>query len=246
MKKIIFVIACFILPGVVWASGDGFPLDKANIDLSNKASLQNGAKLFVNYCMGCHSLKYMSYERMARDLEMTDQQVLENLMFTDAKMGDYMTNAMPADEAANWFGVAPPDLSVSSRSRGVDWLYTYLRSFYIDEKKAMGVNNLVFKDVGMPHVLWQLGGLKKAVFKEESDHEGNAHMVFDRLETVVEGSMSDAEYDDAVRDLVAFLSYAGEPAQLVRYKLGVWVILFLVVLFVISYLLKKEYWKDVH
>jgi ubiquinol-cytochrome c reductase cytochrome c1 subunit len=246
MKKIIFAVICFMLPGMVLAAGGGFPLDKANIDLGNKASLQNGAKLFVNYCMGCHSIKYMSYQRMAQDLELSEEQVRENLMFSDAKIGDYMKISMPDADAASWFGSAPPDLSVVSRSRGVDWLYTYLRTFYVDESRAMGINNLVFKDVGMPHVLWELGGLKKAIYTEETDADGNMHQVFERFETIVEGSMSDAEYDDAVRDLVAFLSYTGEPAQLVRYSLGVWVILFLVVLFVITYLLKKEYWKDVH
>lgn len=246
MKKIIFTIICFMLPATVLAAGAGFPLDKANIDLGNKASLQHGAKLFVNYCMGCHSLKFQTWQRMAEDLELSEEQVRDNLMFGNGKIGDYMTIAMPAEEAAAWFGTAPPDLSVTSRARGVDWLYTYLRTFYVDEARDMGVNNLVFKDVGMPHVMWELDGLKKPVFREVSDAAGNVHMEFERFETIVEGSMTDAEYDDAVRDLVAFLAYTGEPAQLVRYKLGVWVILFLVVLFGITYLLKKEYWKDIH
>lgn len=249
MKKIIFAILFYALPGLSLAAGGAAcgaygACDKANIDLNNKASLQRGAKLFVNYCMGCHSAKYMSYERMSKDLGLTKEQVLENLVFNDAKIGSYMTIAMPA-QSADWFGTVPPDLSLVSRSRGDDWLYTYLRTFYVDKSRPFGVNNLVFKDVGMPHVFWELDGLKKAIFKTEK-HGEKTVKVFDRFEVVQEGSMSGAKYDQAVRDLVAFLAYTGEPAKLVRKEIGVYVILFLLVLLVVSYMLKKEYWKDIH
>jgi ubiquinol-cytochrome c reductase cytochrome c1 subunit len=219
---------------------------KANTDLHNKASLQRGVKLFVNYCMGCHSTKFMSYERMATDLELDKELVQKNLIFSDSKIGDYMDIAMPADDAKVWFGTLPPDLSVVARSRGKDWLYTYLKTFYADSSRPFGVNNLAFADVGMPHVFEGLEGLKKAVFKKEKDAQGNEVEVFDRFEMLTEGSMSAAKYDQAMLDLVNYLDYTGEPAKLVRYSLGVKVILFLIILLIPAYLMKKEFWKDVH
>lgn len=249
MKKIVLAFVFYAFPALVMASGAECGLygecDKANIDLHNKASLQRGAKMFVNYCMGCHSLKFMSYERMGQDLGLSKEQVLKNFVFNGGKIGDYMKIAMPEELAANWFGAAPPDLSLVSRSRGPNWLYTYLRTFYVDESRPWGVNNLVFKDVGMPHVLWELQGLKKAVFVEKEVH-GKKEKVFDHFETVTEGKVSGSQYDQDVTDLVAFLTYAGEPAGLVRKEIGVWVILFMVIFLVVSYQLKKEYWKDVH
>jgi len=162
-------------------------------------------------------------------------------MFTTDKFGDTMTIAMSPVDAEAWFGVAPPDLSVTARARGVDWLYTYLRSFYIDESRPFGVNNIVFPDVGMPHVLWELQGMQKAVYTE---HDG--HKVFEKFEQVTPGTMSAAEFDFAMTDLTAFLSYIGEPIQTERKRIGVWVLSFIAVFFVLAYLLKKEYWKDVH
>jgi ubiquinol-cytochrome c reductase cytochrome c1 subunit len=157
-----------------------------------------------------------------------------------------MTIAMDPQEAEKWFGVTPPDLSVTARSRGVDWIYTYLRSFYVDESRKFGVNNTVFKDVGMPHVLWQLQGAQKAVFRTEKDAAGGDVEVFDHFEPVTSGTLSAEEYDQVVRDLTAFMSYIGEPVQLKRQQMGKWVLLFIAVFFVLSYLLKKEYWKDIH
>lgn len=245
MKKTIAAFLFALLPAVSLASGGGVHLDKAHIDPTDRASQQRGAKLFVNYCQGCHSARYMRYSRMARDLGMTDQQVLDNLMLKDGKIHDTMTNAMNPADAKTWFGKTPPDLSLIARSRGADWLYTYLRTFYQDASRPMGVNNLVFKDVGMPHVLAGLQGLQQPVFKTV-EHEGKETRVIDRLELVQPGSMSPAEYDAAVRDLVNFLDYVGEPIKLERQRLGIWVLLFLAVFFVIAYALKKEYWKDVH
>ncbi len=247
MRRIIIAAIAGLWPLISAASGGGAHLEKADIDLGNKASLQRGARYYVNYCIGCHSLQYQQYQRLGEDLEIPRDLVIEDLMFGLGRIGDYMTNAMPAEEAAEWFGKAPPDLSVVARSRGSDWLYTYLTSFYADDSRPFGVNNLVFKDVGMPHVLVELQGLRKAVFETEKDEEtGQVHERFVRFEPVTEGSMSEAEYEQAVRDLVGFLTYVGEPAKLVRGKIGVWVLIYLAILFVFAYALKKEYWKDVH
>jgi len=245
MKKIIIALVALALPAMAVASGGGH-LDKADIDINNKTSLQNGVKMYVNYCLGCHSLKYMSYARMAKDLELPEELVLENLMFTGKKIGDYMTISMPSTNAEKWFGITPPDLSVIARSRGADWIYTYLRSFYADDTRPFGVNNLVFNAVGMPHVLSKLEGLKKPVYKKETSEDGKEHDVFSGYEYITSGSMTPAEYDMQIRDLVNFLVYTGEPAKLVRYDLGIKVILFLLFFLIVVYRLKKEYWKDIH
>lgn len=245
MKKIIIPFLMLLGSSLAWAS-DGPRLDKAGIDLHNEASLQRGARIFVNYCQGCHSLKYQRYQRMADDIGLTHDEVKDNMIFGDQKIGDTMTSAIHPEDAEGWFGTAPPDLSVITRARGVDWIYTYMRSFYIDEKRPFGVNNTVFPDVGMPHVLWEMQGMQKANFSEEKDSDGNVHKVFKGFEAVTPGTMDPAEFDNAMRDLTAFLSYVGEPAQLVRKQIGVYVILFLFIFTVLAYLLKKEYWKDVH
>lgn len=247
MKKILIAFALLALPGLTLASGgEGYPLEKAPIDLHNKASLQKGAKLFVNYCMGCHSLEHQRYNRMARDIGLTDEQVKDNLIFTGAKVGETMKNAMPKADAKRWFGVAPPDLSVISRSRGVDYLYTYLLTFYQDSTRPYGVNNAAFPNSGMPHVLWELQGMQQPIFETHKDHDGNQTKVIKEFDLVQPGSMSPPQYKEAVTDLVNFLAYVGEPIQLERQRIGIWVILFLGLAFVVFYLLKKEYWKDVH
>jgi ubiquinol-cytochrome c reductase cytochrome c1 subunit len=245
MKKLIIAFLLAAAPVLGLAAGGGVHLDEANIDLSDQASLQRGAKYFVNYCLSCHSAKYQRYNRMAKDLGLTEDEVKENLMFTTDKIGDGMTIAMPEAQAAEWFGTAPPDLSVIARARGVDWLYTYLRSFYLDDSRPFGVNNTVFPDVGMPHVLLDLQGTQKAVYKTEK-HAGEEVEVFDHFELVSPGRMSPEEYDQMTRDLTGFLSYVGEPIQMERRALGVKVLIFIAIFFVLAYLLKKEYWKDVH
>ena len=247
MKKIIIALTFLALPGLnLAAGGEGYPLEKAPIDLHNKASLQKGAKLYVNYCMGCHSLEHQRYNRMARDIGLTDEQVKDNLIFTGAKVGETMKNAMPKADAKRWFGVAPPDLSVIARSRGVDYLYTYLQTFYQDPTRPFGVNNAAFPNAGMPHVLWELQGMQKAVFETHKDAEGNEVKTLKGFELVQPGSMDQSEFKKSMADLVNFLSYVGEPIQLERQKIGIWVLLFLGLAFVVFYLLKKEYWKDVH
>jgi ubiquinol-cytochrome c reductase cytochrome c1 subunit len=240
MKKLIFAFLLAVVPALSMASGDVVHMDDANIDVTDTASLQRGAKYFVNYCMGCHSAKYQRYNRTGRDLGLTVDEVKDNLMFTTVNIGDTMTVAMDPQDAKKWFGVIPPDLSVTARSRGVDWIYTYLRSFYVDESRPFGVNNLVFPDVGMPHVLWGLQGVQKLVTKEvDGEHVSE-------LEIAEPGSMSVEEFDGAMRDLTAFLSYVGEPIQAKRRAMGKWVLLFIGVFFILAYLLKKEYWKDIH
>ena len=241
MKKTLLAIL-MVLPTLALASGGGH-LDKADYDLHNKESLQRGARIFVNYCLSCHSAAYQRYNRMAEDIGLTDAQVKSNLMFASEKVGETMTIAMQTEDAKTMFGTKVPDLSVVARARGADWLYTYLRTFHTDESRPFGVNNTTFKDVGMPHVLWELEGMKKLVNeKEMHEHPGTAP----KFETVTEGKMSATEYDNAMRDLTAFMVYMGEPAKLVRYELGVYVLLFLVLLFLVAYPMKKEFWKDIH
>lgn len=241
MKKTILAIL-MVLPTLVMASGGSFNY-KVDIDLHNKASLQSGARLFVNYCLSCHSAAYQRYSRLAEDLDLTTAQVRSNLMFAAEKVGETMTVAMQTEDAINWFGTKVPDLSVVARARGADWLYTYLRTFHTDESRPFGVNNTAFKDVGMPHVLWELEGMKKLINADELASHPGAEPKF---EAVSEGKMSPAVYDDAMRDLTAYMVYMGEPAKLVRYEIGVWVILFLFILFLVAYAMKKEFWKDIH
>lgn len=246
MKKIIFALLFMLTPVLGQAAGGGVHLDSADIDLHNKDSLRRGAKLFTNYCMSCHSAKFQRYNRMARDLGMTDDQVINNLMFAGDDVGETMTIAMPGAQAEGWFGVAPPDLSLTARSRGPDWIYTYLRSFYLDDSRPFGVNNLVLGNAAMPHVLWQLQGWQQPVYETTVDEDGKEHKKIVDLELVEQGSMTPAEYDQAVRDLTAFMTYVAEPIRLERKRIGLWVIGFLVIFSILAYMLKKEYWKDVH
>ncbi len=248
MKKIIIALTLFALPAFSLASGgEGFHLQTAPIDLHNKASLQKGAKLYVNYCMGCHSLEHQRYNRMARDIGLTDDQVKDNLIFTGAKVGELMKNAMPKSDAKRWFGVVPPDLTLIARSRGTDYLYTYLQTFYLDPTRPFGVNNAAFPNAGMPHVLWQLQGMQKPVYEVHKDKKtGVETKTLTGFELVQPGSMSPPEFKEAMADLVNFLAYVGEPIQLERQRIGIWVVLFLFLASVVFYLLKKEYWRDIH
>lgn len=248
MKKfLIALLSAFLLaPAAVMANGAEIHLDKAPDVQGDKAALQNGAKLFVNYCLNCHGASSMRYNRLM-DLGLTEQQIKDNLMFTAEKVGEPMRAAIRADEARKWFGATPPDLSVIARARaseegsGADWLYTYLRSFYRDENRPTGWNNVIFENVGMPHVLWELQGQQELEVGKTAD--GHEHK---QLKLAVPGKLSAAEYDRQVADLVGFLVYMGEPGAGFRKQLGVGVLLFLCLLFVVSYLLKREYWKDVH
>lgn len=245
MKKWIVMLFA-LLPSLAMAAGAIVPLDKAHNDLRDKASLQNGAKLFMNYCFGCHATQYQRYERVADDLGIPHDLMREYLIFDpQTKIGELMINAIPEKSAAQWFGAPPPDLTLVARVRGVDWLYTYLRSFYVDPSRPFGVNNIVFPSVGMPHVLETLQGTPEPIFE--------THVVDgEEVQTVVgvkskgNGELNPEEYDNAVRDLVNFLEYSGEPVKLERQTLGWWVMGFLVLFAIVVVALKKEYWRDVH
>ena len=253
----------------------------ANINIEDKISLQSGARTYMNYCLACHSMKHMRYEKLVDGPGIPADIVEKNLMFTGDRITDHITNNLPADDAKDWFGIVPPDLTLVARVRGVDWLYTYLKSFYADEKRPFGVNNTMFKDVAMPHILAPLQGkqVKSNTAKEleskiesaiiaiaiaKRDNEGSVetqqtailHEATDALEQLkhehgyfeilIAGSLSEEEYNEVVRDLVNFMDYAAEPVKLERQALGIKVVLFLLAFFVLTYFLKKEYWRDIH
>lgn len=250
MKKLIGIILLSVMPVMGMAAGGGhLHLEEADYDLSDQASLQRGAKYFVNYCMGCHSAQYVRYEKVAEAAGLTTEEVQENFMFSEnKKIGSQMISAMGPDDAERWLGTAIPDLTLTARLKhgGGDWVYSYLKGFYVDDSRPTGVNNIVFPDVGMPHVLAGLQGLQKANFKVETDENGNEHKTFEGFELVSAGSMTSEEYDQMALDLTNFMVWASEPMKLERQRLGVYVMIFLAIFFVLAYLLKKEYWKDVH
>ena len=252
MKKIVtlFIAAVMLMPMLANASG-GAKLLEAPIDINDKESLKRGAQAFGDYCYSCHAISFMRFNRVAKDLEMSEQEVRDMLIHTRGKKGDptkigeLMKVSMTADYAKNAFGTAVPDLSLAARARGADWVYTYLRSFYVDESRPTGFNNTVFADVGMPHVLWNLQGLQKPVY-ETVVHNNVESKEITHLESIQAGQLSRVEYDMFLGDLVNFMVYVAEPVQVERRSLGWKVLLFLLVLFGFAYALKKEYWKDVH
>lgn len=224
---------------------ENFPLDRAPDNADNFASLQHGAQLFVNYCLNCHSANLMRYNRL-QDLGISQKEIENNLLFTTDKVGNTMSVAMRPDDAKAWFGAQPPDLSVEARARNRDWLYTYLRSFYRDDTRPTGWNNMVYENVSMPHVLWQLQGQRTAKFEDETDEKtGEKIHKFVGYKQVSPGTMSAVDYDSAVADLVSYLSWMSEPAQQTRKRLGVWVLLFLGILSFFAWRLNAAYWKDI-
>ncbi len=240
MKKIIFVVLT-LLPLLSIASPGETKLDKVDINLADGDSLSRGAKHYVTYCLGCHSVKHIRYIRMSEDFQISEEQLLKDIAPEGASIYDTMLTAMNAHDSKIGFGIQPPDLSLIARSRGADWLYTYLRGFYSDPDRALGVNNIVFKDVGMPNVFWQLQGQQKLVNLKLPGKTSAEKLVLDKP-----GKLSPQEFDNMVTDLVNFLVYAGEPIQLERQRLGKYVILFLLLFTFIAYLLKKNYWEDIH
>jgi ubiquinol-cytochrome c reductase cytochrome c1 subunit len=250
MNKIKNLIAILLFaPMLALAAGDHVKLDRAPINENDQASLQRGARHFVNYCLNCHSASYMRYNRL-RDIGLTDQQILDNLVFTGGKVGDLMKIAMDPKDAANWFGAAPPELSLIARSRaspdgsGADWLYTYLRSFYRDAERPTGWNNTVFPNVGMPHVLWELQG--EQVLAERKVQGAGYEKTEMALKLDKPGKLSPVQYNEMVADLVNYMVFMAEPARADRTNIGIFVLIALGLLFVLAYALKKEYWKDVH
>jgi ubiquinol-cytochrome c reductase cytochrome c1 subunit len=250
LKKLIATLV--LLPGLVLASEGGMPLDQAPDHTKDLAALQNGARLFVNYCLNCHSASSMRYSKL-KDIGLTEEQIKGNLLFTSDKVGDMMTVSMAPKDAKAWFGATPPDLSVIARAKaselgsGPDWLYTYLRTFYKDDTRPTGWNNLVFPNVGMPHALWELQGVRAARFEDEKDphDEGKVVHKFAGFEQVTPGKLTALEYDTSVADLVSFMTWMAEPVQNTRKQLGVWVLLFLGIFMVITWRLNASYWKDI-
>ena len=243
MKHILFPLALafglLVGSSQTLAAEGGAELPSAGVNLRDQASLQRGARLFFNYCVGCHSLRFERYSRIADDLGLTEKEVMENLNFTGAKFGEPVISHMPEDAAKKWFGKAPPDLSLEVRAKTADWVFGYLNSFYVDPSRPVGWNNTVFPNASMPFPLWELQGVQTAVKKPGSED-------VEKLELSQPGRMTPAQYQQATRDLTNFLAYVSEPAALQRHAYGIWVILFLALFTLLAYALKKEYWKDVH
>lgn len=251
MKKIILSLALTLglVTGANAGGGDTIAWDKAPNKINDLAALQNGAKLFVNHCLNCHSAAFMRYNRLT-DIGLTEQQIKDNLLFTTDKVGDTMKANIDPKQAKEWFGANPPDLTVIARSRaghggtGADYLYTYMRTFYRDETKATGWNNLAFPNVGMPHVLWEMQGVRRPIF-EERQESGHKVQVFKGWEQVTPGTMTPQQYDQAMADLVGYLQWMGEPAQTQRVRLGLFVMLFLLGFMYIAWRLNASFWKDI-
>lgn len=250
LKKLLATL--LLLPALGLAAEATFPLDRAPNQLNDLSALQNGAKLFVNYCLNCHSAASMRYNRL-QDIGLTEQQIKDNLLFTSDKVGSLMQSSMSPKDAKDWFGAAPPDLSVivraksSSAGSGADWIYTYLRTYYKDDSRPIGWNNMVFPNVGMPHALWELQGVRTAKFAEEKDPHDESKTLhkFVGFEQVTPGSMTPLEYDSAVANLVSYMDYMSEPGQNKRRQLGVWVLLFFGIFVVLAWRLNASYWKEV-
>ena len=241
MKRIVPSIALVLglLVGSLPAQAEGPELASSGASVRDQASLQRGARLFFNYCVGCHSLKYVRYSRIAEDLGLSEQDVMQNLNFTGARFDDPIVSHMPAASATKWFGKDPPDLSLEVSAKGDDWVYNYLNSFYLDPSSPIGWNNTVLPNAAMPFPLAELQGQQTAVMKPGSDE-------VEKLTLSRPGKLTPAQYQQATRDLTSFLEYTSEPAALQRHQYGIWVLLFLVMFTLLAYVLKKEYWKDVH
>lgn len=254
------LVAVLLIPAFASASEGGATMESAQIDLNDKASLQRGAGLYMSYCSACHSLGYQRYSRMAEDIGLTQDEVEKNLMFTDAKFGELMNTGLDPKQANAWLGKAPPDLSVVTRTKaeGADWVYNYLKSFYVDESRPTGWNNTVFPGASMPNVLWQLQGSQYALTEPKhtnahgeaepclkGEYQGQCITGFSTPDHK-KGTLTPEEYDQAARDISTFLAYVGEPSAVERQSLGVWVVLFLALFTLLAYLLKTEYWRDVH
>lgn len=237
--KTLFVLVILAFSLRAGAVDSIVPMKPADFDPFDLESAKRGAAYFTNYCLGCHSIKHLRYSRIGKDLKITDAELGKNIVAEGAKVTDSLLSAMHGDDAERWFGMPPPDLSLVARSHGADWLYNYLMGFYPDPTRPTGVNNLVLKDVAMPNVLWDLQGLQKPIFRRVDGHQ-----VIERLELASPGKMPPAEFDRAINDLVNFLVYAGEPTHNDRVRLGKYVIFGLLILSVLLYKLKKEYWKD--
>ena len=248
MKKLFAVL--LLAPLIAWGAEGGHSLDRAPNLINDQAALQNGAKLFVNYCLNCHSASSMRYSRL-QDLGLSEDQIKKNLLFTSDKVGELMRVAMTSKDAKDWFGAAPPDLSVIARAKsgeqgsGADYIYTYLRTYYRDDARPTGWNNLAYPNSAMPHVLWQLQGTRDAVYADKKDEHGAAVHEFEKFQEVTPGSMTPLQYDQAVANITAFLSWMAEPSQEIRKRIGVWVLLFLGITFILTWRLNASFWKEI-
>ncbi len=247
MKKIVFILISLMSTSWVSAAGGGGAVgEKAQTNIRSVDSLRNGAKTYMNYCMGCHSMAYQRYNRVAEDLGLTEDEMMNGLVLTDAKFSDKMVIAMSEEMGKKWFGKSPPDLTVIAKARGLDWLYNFLINFYVDPKSVTGWNNLTLPNASMPHVLWELQGTRTANFETHTDEEGNEHKEFTGFETVEAGKLNEEEYKDLARDLVNFLDYSSEPAKLIRLSYAPWVLLFVSLFTFLAYMLKVNYFRDIH
>ena len=247
LKRVASVLAlsvCFMAPAS-FASGGSTVFESSGIDPDNINSLQRGAANFMNYCSGCHSAQYVRYNTIGQDLELSEEMLVDNLMFNAEKTFETIQAAMPAEQAAVWYGTAPPDLSLMARSKGADYIYNFLKGFYIEKDSPTGVNNLVLAGTSMPHVLWELQGYQKAVFDHHENADGSVTTSFKEWEQLSEGKLDSKDYDEFVRDTVNFLAYIAEPMRSDRRKLGVWVLMYLLFFLIIARMLKKQIWKDV-
>lgn len=248
LKRIVGLIllsACFASPSS-FASGGDAQLEESGIDRDNINSLQRGARNFMNYCSGCHSARYVRYKTIGKDLELTKEMLIDNLMFNAGKTLETIQTSMPSDDAARWFGKTPPDLSLMARANGSDYIYNFLKGFYAAENSPTGVDNLVLPGTSMPHVLWELQGYQAAVFSTHTNEDQSQTTQFDGFEQLTAGNMDSEDYDEFVRDTVNFLAYIAEPIRSDRRKLGVWVLMYLVFFYIIARMLKKQIWKDVN
>lgn len=241
---VLALIAVLAAPNTI-AAGSKVALEPAEIDPGNVASLQRGARNFMNYCSGCHGAQYVRYNTIGKALELSDEQLIENLMFNADKTFETIQASMPSEDAKRWYGVAPPDLSLAARSKGVDYIYNFMKGFYVDQQSPTGVNNLVLAGTSMPHVLWELQGYQTANFSKHDNEDGSVTTTFEGFEMLSAGSLDAEDYDEFVRDTVNFLAYISEPIRSDRRKLGVWVLMFLIFFYILAAMLKKQIWKDV-
>jgi ubiquinol-cytochrome c reductase cytochrome c1 subunit len=244
IAEILVLTACFA-SAPAFAAGGGAALASADIDPDNINSLQRGAANFMNYCSGCHSAQYVRYSTIGKDLDLSEEMLIENLMFNAERTLETIQASMPADDAARWYGTAPPDMSLLARAKGADHVYNFLKGFYVDAESPTGVDNLQLPGTSMPHVLWELQGYQAAHFTHHNNEDGSVTTTFDGFEQVTIGKMDSEDYDEFVRDTVNFLAYIAEPIRSDRRKLGVWVLMYLTFFLILSRMLKKQIWKDV-
>ena len=248
-KQLLRVLGIAVVSALVsapaGAAGGGGDLEPSDIDLDNINSLQRGARNFVNYCSGCHSAKYVRFKTIGADLELSDEQLVDNLMFNAEKTFETIDVSMRDGDSERWFGKTPPDMSLLARAKGADYIYNFLKGFYVDPESPTGVDNIVLAGTSMPHVLWELQGFQKANFSDHDDGDGNVVRQFDGFEPFIAGSMDEEAYEDFVRDTTNFLAYIAEPIRSDRRKLGVWVLMFLIFFWILASMLKKQIWKDV-